>query len=128
MRLVGTSGSRDAIGTTLAYRLGQRRVVRQLTAGDGFQASNQRVLLLGLGTSETVPAVEVTWPSGRRQVFEGLPLDGEVVLVEANPERFRELGKFRALGAKTWNHPVLVGNRLLVRNADEMACFELPVE
>jgi outer membrane protein assembly factor BamB len=53
---------------------------------------------------------------------------GEVVLVEANPERFRELGKFRALGAKTWNHPVLVGNRLLVRNADEMACFELPVE
>ena len=53
---------------------------------------------------------------------------GEVALVEANPERFRELGKFRALGAKTWNHPVLVRNRLLVRNAAEMACFELPVE
>jgi outer membrane protein assembly factor BamB len=53
---------------------------------------------------------------------------GEVVLVEANPEQFRELGKFRALRAKTWNHPVLVGDRLLVRNADEMACFELPVE
>jgi outer membrane protein assembly factor BamB len=52
---------------------------------------------------------------------------GEVVLVEANSERFRELGKFPALEAKTWNHPVLVGNRLLVRNAEEMACFELPV-
>ena len=53
---------------------------------------------------------------------------GQVVLVEATHERFRELGKFTALGSKTWNHPVLVGNRLLVRNAEEMACFELPVE
>ena len=53
------------------------------------RADNQRVLLLGLGTSETVPAVEVTWPSGRRQVFEGLPLDGEVVLVEGRAGAFR---------------------------------------
>jgi tetratricopeptide (TPR) repeat protein len=88
VRLVGTSLSRDAIGTTVAYRLGKRRVVRQLTAGDGFQASNHRVLLLGLGESDSVPAVEVTWPSGRVQVFEGLPLDGEVVLVEGRAESF----------------------------------------
>ena len=86
--MVGTSLSRDAIGTTVVYRLGKRRVVRQLTAGDGFQASNHRVLLLGLGDSDSVPAVEVTWPSGRVQVFEGLPLDGEVVLVEGRAESF----------------------------------------
>ena len=53
---------------------------------------------------------------------------GQVALVEATPTRFRELGKFTALRSKTWNHPVLVGNRLLVRNGGEMACFELPVE
>jgi len=52
---------------------------------------------------------------------------GHVALVEATPERFRELGKFTALRSKTWNHPVLVGNRLLVRNAAEMACYELSV-
>ncbi len=58
VRLVGTRGNRDAIGTTLMYHLGSRRVVRQLTAGDGFQASNQRVAVLGLGAAGVVPRVE----------------------------------------------------------------------
>ncbi|MBO09600.1 MAG: hypothetical protein CMJ68_02435 [Planctomycetaceae bacterium] len=89
VRLVGTRGNRDAIGTTLMYHLGSRRVVRQLTAGDGFQASNQRVVVLGLGASGVVPPVEVTWPSGTRQVFDGLPMDGEVVLVEGRSRAFR---------------------------------------
>ena len=89
MRWVCTFGGRDAIGTTLSYRLGPRRVMRQLTAGDGFQASNQRVVVLGLGASGEVPSVEVTWPSGTRQVFDGLPMDGEVVLVEGRSRAFR---------------------------------------
>ncbi|MEX2027620.1 MAG: alcohol dehydrogenase, partial [Pirellulaceae bacterium] len=50
---------------------------------------------------------------------------GEAVLVAADPERHRELGRFTPLTAKTWNHPVIVGSRLYVRNSEEMACFEL---
>jgi outer membrane protein assembly factor BamB len=50
---------------------------------------------------------------------------GELILAQADPKDLRERGKFQAIKGKTWNHPVLTGNRLLVRNDEEMACFEV---
>lgn len=50
---------------------------------------------------------------------------GEIAFVEASPDRYRELARFTALGDRTWNHPVLSGNILLVRNDREAACYQL---
>jgi hypothetical protein len=51
---------------------------------------------------------------------------GEAVLLAANPRQPQELGRFQAINGKTWNHPVIAHGRLYVRNAEEMACYELP--
>jgi len=54
--------------------------------------------------------------------------EGEVVLVAANPNEHQELGRFRAVEGKTWNHPVIAHGRLYVRNAQEIACYDLRLE
>ncbi len=50
---------------------------------------------------------------------------GDLALVPATPEGYRELARFSAIEGRTWNIPAIDNGLLLVRNASEMACFRL---
>lgn len=50
---------------------------------------------------------------------------GELILLRATPDDLQELATIPALKSKTWNHPVVVGNRLYLRNAEEAVCYEM---
>ncbi|HZH91177.1 MAG TPA: PQQ-binding-like beta-propeller repeat protein [Pyrinomonadaceae bacterium] len=50
---------------------------------------------------------------------------GEIALVKADPAGYAEVAKFAALTGKTWNVPALANGRLLVRNGNEMAAYNL---
>lgn len=52
---------------------------------------------------------------------------GEVVLVDCAPEKHVVRARLAALDGQTWNNPCLSGDRLLVRNAEEAACYRLPL-
>jgi outer membrane protein assembly factor BamB len=79
-----------------------------------------------------------TWKDGRYGKGEAVLLEstdqiliaaenGRVALLQADPTAHKELTSFQALKGKTWNHPVVVGDKLLVRNGTEAACYALPV-
>jgi outer membrane protein assembly factor BamB len=50
---------------------------------------------------------------------------GEMVLLAADPHQLRELSRFQALDGKTWNTAVQAQGRLYIRNAEEMACYDM---
>jgi outer membrane protein assembly factor BamB len=52
--------------------------------------------------------------------------DGEVVLIDPNPEDLVEVARFEAVEGKTWATPALAGNLLIVRSEVEAACYRLP--
>jgi tetratricopeptide (TPR) repeat protein len=85
----GVRSSRDAFGTTIRIRSGTRVWVKQLTAGDGFQASNQKQLIFGLGKLKTVNELRVRWPSGIQQVIPVRSADRDVLLIEGQAEAKR---------------------------------------
>jgi outer membrane protein assembly factor BamB len=103
------------------------------TARGGFLYGLDDGLLacVDLGTGER-RWKEGRYGSGQTLLIEDLLLiqseAGAVALAEARPDTFRELGRLPALNRKTWNYPALAGRYLLVRNDQEAACYELPLE
>jgi outer membrane protein assembly factor BamB len=50
---------------------------------------------------------------------------GDLALVKASPDAYTEVARFSALQGKTWNIPAIADGRLLVRNANEMAAYDI---
>ena len=82
LRLHGTQSSRDAIGTTVTLRCAEQSWTHQLTAGSGYQSSNERVLLFGLGDCERIDHLKIRWPSGLVETFDEIKANRELVSVE----------------------------------------------
>jgi tetratricopeptide (TPR) repeat protein len=82
VRLHARRTARDAIGAVVEVAAGGRRWKKQLVAGDGYMASNERLLQFGLGDVDAIEELRVLWPSGAATVIKGPPVDATVELVE----------------------------------------------
>lgn len=82
LRLIGTASNRDAVGATAVLTAGARTWTRQVMAGNGYFAGNERKLIFGLGRADRIDRIEIRWPSGAKQTLENLPADQELLVVE----------------------------------------------
>jgi hypothetical protein len=85
IRLIGVTGERDATGTRLELAASERHWRRQLTAGDGFAACNERLVTIGLGNATQVDQLVVSWRGGRTETFSNLPVNVRLTIVEGGP-------------------------------------------
>ena len=50
---------------------------------------------------------------------------GDLVMIEPTAEAFREITRFTPLGGRSWSTFFTVGDRLILRNQRELACYKL---
>jgi tetratricopeptide (TPR) repeat protein len=72
VNLVGAKSNRFGVGAQITVRAGGLLVHREVKASEGFGSTNPYRQHFGLGRHERVDSIEVVWPSGVRQKFEGV--------------------------------------------------------
>ena len=87
LRLRGVKSNRDAIGTAVTLEsatpdIARHRQTKYLQAGSGFLSQHTKELFFGLGETEGTVRASIRWPSGSTQVFERLPVNHRVDIVE----------------------------------------------
>ncbi|MCU0710884.1 MAG: FG-GAP-like repeat-containing protein [Pirellula sp.] len=82
IELVGTDSQRDAIGTELRASVGGRQLYRQLVSGDGYMCTSQKIVHFGLGESDRLSSLEISWPSGLKETHSNIPPDSAWVAIE----------------------------------------------
>ena len=84
MRLIGVQSNRNGIGARVRLHAGERTWVDELRSGSSYDSNNDLRLHFGLGQRSKVEWIEVRWPTGRIEVFDGGEVDRFVTLREGS--------------------------------------------
>jgi enediyne biosynthesis protein E4 len=68
-RLEGVSSNKSALGAVVRLEIAGGKQWRSVSSGASYCSQSDLALHFGLGAEETVKAVEVEWPSGKKQRF-----------------------------------------------------------
>ena len=111
-------GLNDGIFECLDLRNGVAVWQDKRRAGRGRAYGHGQMLLV---TDQSRPADD----PARQQILMVTEAN-EILLIDPTPQGLREHARLVALsGEKTWNNPAIARGKLLVRNAYEIACYDL---
>lgn len=87
LHLVGSTSNRDAFGSRVSVKAGNRVQVREVHVASSYQSSSEATLHFGLGSAETVQGLEVVWASGRQETFKVPGVDRLLILEEGKGQK-----------------------------------------
>jgi enediyne biosynthesis protein E4 len=71
VKLTGTTSNRDGLGAVVKVTAGGSTYTKVFDGSSGYLSHSVYPLYFGLGASDTVERIQVTWPSGKEQVISG---------------------------------------------------------
>jgi hypothetical protein len=84
LRTVGTKSNRDGIGARITVKIGSRTLVNEIRSGSSYDSNSDMRLHFGLGNASKLDSVQVRWPSGLVEQFDGLRVDAIQTLTEGS--------------------------------------------
>src|SRR5213079_776308 len=85
-KLVGTKSNRDAMGARIRVVAGGISQIREIAGGGSYLSQSDLRANFGLGKATRVESVEITWPSGQRQVFHNVEADKFYLIEEGKDQ------------------------------------------
>jgi hypothetical protein len=82
IKLAGTKSNRDGIGAKVVVEAGGVKQSAERVAGSGYLSQDDWRLHFGLGAATKVDRITVTWPSGIRQIVEGVAANQVLAITE----------------------------------------------
>jgi hypothetical protein len=85
LKLVGVKSNRDGLGTKVKLTTALGTQYNQATTTGSYNSSDDKRVHFGLGSAAVVDTIELTWPSGIKQVLKGVKVDQILTVTESAP-------------------------------------------
>lgn len=83
LKLIGVKSNRDGLGTKIKITTSLGTQFNQATTAVSYNSSSDKRVHFGLGSANVVDAMELTWPSGIKQVLKNVKADQIVTVTES---------------------------------------------
>jgi hypothetical protein len=83
IKLVGAKSNRDGLGATVKVRAGDRVLTQYSNGKSGYLSQSSLPLYFGLGEATKMDAVDVQWPSGKKQTLVKVPINSLLRITES---------------------------------------------
>ncbi len=95
MRLVGVQSNRSAIGARVRLTAGGATQVEEVRGGGSYYSQNDPRPHFGLGAASRIDRLEVRWPNGLEEAWEGLEVNRVLTLTEGSGQAVTPAGGVR---------------------------------